>query len=97
MNKSRNIDRLQGDSRRQLSAWKLYPMLTEYGLMHCQSRLKDEGGSCVINGVRVYVVSKERAIAMAKRLRRSFVHRVYVICDCGSEVPFGRIQQHKCK
>jgi hypothetical protein len=91
------IRNLGFDVWRYPSHHDMYKLLAHYGLMHCKSRIIDRGGFIWINGVYVDVISKLRAQQEAKENKRTFIHRIYVVCDCGKRVPFGRLHQHKCK
>jgi hypothetical protein len=90
------IDGLRRDGRGSfMQAWQLYPLLRDRGFMACESRLRDEGGSCGVNGVRIVLRSKAEAQELARAGRQPFVHRVLAECDCGRLVPFGKLGQHR--
>jgi len=93
------IDGLRHEGRHFMQAWRLYPLLQARGLMASNSRLTDEGGSCGINGVQILVLDKESARIDAKARGKRFAHRVFAVCDCGRNVPFGKLGQHRkvCK
>lgn len=90
------IDGLRRDGRREfMQAREMYEHLRDRGFMACESRLKDEGGRCGINGVLITIVSKAAARADATARRKQFAHRVLARCDCGKDVPFGKLGQHR--
>lgn len=98
------IDGLKFDYNREPSnhfvqAWHLYPILKERGLMKAVSVLADEGGVTEINGVNILILSKKQAQEEAARRKQPFIHRVYARCDCGRDIPFGKLGQHRkaCK
>jgi hypothetical protein len=89
------IDGLKDEFGRFMQAWTLYPLLKEAGLMQAESRLSPEGGECEVNGVSILVIPEDVARASARYLKRNFVHRVLARCDCGRDIPFGKLGQHR--
>lgn len=39
----------------------------------------------------------EERRAATGRIHKSSKHRIFIVCDCGREVPAGRLHQHVCK
>jgi hypothetical protein len=73
-------------------AWKMYDLIP----MKHKSILPDEGFATrdvdiTGNGMIMPVYCKPKG--------KGSKHRVFVICDCGRDIPFGRMGQHfpKCK
>lgn len=62
-----------------------------------KGKLPEEGvDKRTIQGVEVYVKSLRQCREDdGNRSRKP--HRIIALCDCGVEVPFGRIHQHKCR
>ena len=80
-------------------AWKMYPLLPmEKGKLPdagfgVRTLEIGDGNWSVPSDFQVYC--KPRVIqANPSWKNKSSKHRVYVICDCGRHVPFGRMGQH---
>lgn len=78
----------------------LYELLEERGLWS-RGKLIDGGGYTFINGVPVTVQPKAAPeyYRYSNRPIKSSKHRVFAQCDCGRQIPFGRLGQHRkaCK
>ncbi len=59
-----------------------------------------KGGGAVANSLNIVIKPTQRSKTMPRighpvnMSRKSSVHRIFVICDCGREIPAGRVNQH---
>jgi hypothetical protein len=68
--------------------WDMYKLLSDMGLMRSSTVIRDVAGLFAVGGVWLRLERKGTH-------RRK--HRVFIGCDCGTFVPYGRLHQHKCK
>lgn len=90
------IDGLKDEFGRFMQRFQMERYLTDAGFMHA-SKLLPKSGAFGLHGVLIKVAPPPPAEYYARdgRKIKSSKHRVFATCDCGRDVPFGRLGQHR--
>jgi hypothetical protein len=69
----------------------MYAFLEILGLMERKTRIKNVDRQLHFKPYDLLIT------VVSRPPNTRWGHRVYVQCDCGEQVPYGRLHQHKCK